>query len=121
MSANDPLQSFEQVLKTVADVGADRVQISLPFRNFLIAVAFCVAASICLALAPFVAPEVPLLPFILANWVLCMIVGLVFRRSKVDWISHSESIWWDRLTAFALISYTAAGLFAFSFADRIAR
>jgi len=48
-----------------------------------------------------------------------MLVGLGFRRSKVDWISHAEGVWWDRLTAFALLSFTAAGFFAVSFAKRI--
>jgi hypothetical protein len=63
----------------------------------------------------------PLFPFIAANWVLWVIVGLVFRRSKAEWVTHRESVWWDRLTSLALVSFTFAGFFALYHADTLIR
>lgn len=83
------------------------------FRNFLIAVAICLTASAGMVLAPFAAPRIPLFSFITANWVLWIVVAGVFRRSKANWVTHSESVWWDRLTSLALVCFTIAGLFAF--------
>ena len=85
---------------------------SRPFRRFLIAITACITASIVLAAVSIVASSVPLFPFIGVNWVLWMVVGLGFRRAKADWISYSESVWWERLTALAMISFGAAGMFA---------
>ncbi|WP_147367238.1 hypothetical protein [Aurantiacibacter xanthus] len=74
-----------------------------------------------MALAPLVFPQAPLFPFIAANWVLWMIVAVVFRRSKAEWITHAESVWWNRLTSLALISFTFAGFFAVYHAETLIR
>lgn len=87
------------------------------FRNFTIAVGLCLTASICLALAPLVDPQMPIFPFIAANYVIWMIVGLVFRRSKAEWVTHKESVWWDRLSLLVMYAFTAAGFFAMSHAE----
>ena len=94
--------------------------IKVTFRNFPIVVGTCMAASICLALIALVAPKAPLLPVILANWILWMVVAVGFRRSKVEWISYAQSMWWERLTKLAMITFAAAGIFAFSFSERFA-
>lgn len=91
------------------------------FRNFTVAVGLCLTASATLALAPLIDPRVPLVPFMAANWVLWMIVVGVFRRSKAEWVSHAESIWWDRLTSLALVSFTLAGFFALYHGESLIR
>jgi len=87
------------------------------FRNFTVAVGLCLTASICLALVPLVDPQMPIFPFIAANWVIWMTVGLVFRRSKAEWITYAQSVWWDRLTMFLMVAFTAAGFFAVSHSE----
>ena len=82
------------------------------FRNFTIAVGLCLATSACLAFAPFVSPGIPLFPFIAANWGMWFVVAVVFRRSKAEWVTYAQSVWWVRLTSLALVSFTAAGFFA---------
>ena len=89
------------------------------FRNFTIAVGLCLIASVCLALAPLIDAQVPLYPFVGANWVLWMILVLVFRPSKADSVTHAESIWWDRLTSLAMVAFTASGFFALSRAETL--
>ena len=91
------------------------------FRNFTVAAGLCLTASATLALAPLVNPRVPLFPFIVANWVLWMIVAGVFRRSKAEWVTPAESVWWDRLASIALVSFTLGGLFALYHGEALIR
>ena len=89
------------------------------FRNFIVSVGLCLSASAALVLAPLVDPRVPIFPFIVANWVLWMIVAGVFRRSKAEWVTSAESVWWNRLTSIALLLFTLAGIFALSHGETL--
>ena len=91
------------------------------FRNFTVAVGLCLVASTSLALVPLVNPHVPLFPFIAANLVVWMIVAGVFRRFKAEWVTPAESVWWDRLTSLALVSFTLAGFFALYHGETLIR
>ena len=91
------------------------------FRGFSIAVGLCFIASACVALAPLFNPRLPLFPFIAANWVLWMVVMVVFRRSKAISVTNAQSVWWDRLTWLALVSFTLAGFFALYLGDTLIR
>jgi len=93
----------------------------ITFRNFAVAVGLCLTASATLALVPLVNPRAPLFPFIAANWVLWMIVAGVFRRSKAEWVTPAESVWWDRLTSIALVSFTLGGFFALYHGEALIR
>ena len=92
--------------------GAMNLSRFVTFRNFTIAVGLCLTASASLALTPLINPQVPLYPFIVSNWVLMIVVVGVFRRSRAEWVTRSESIWWDRLTSLVIVSFTIAGFFA---------
>lgn len=119
-AASDPFADvYPAANVTIRARVLDSVQRVVTFRNFVIAVALCLIASASMALAPFVSPSTPLFPFMATNWVLWIVVAGVFRRSRAEWITHSESIWWDWLTALALIAFTIAGFFAVHHADTL--
>ena len=113
------LRTLPKRLKRLEAKGLVSLRRIVTFRNFTVAVGLCLTASAFMALAPFVNPQVPLAPFIAANGVLWMLVAGVFRRSKAEWVSHAESVWWDRLTSLALVSFTLAGFFALYHGDTL--
>lgn len=74
----------------------------------IVAAAFSLAASIVLAAVPFVWPETPIAPFIVANWLLFMLVGyLAFRSLAKQPDRHNSNVFLLVLLAFAIASWVA--------------
>ena len=43
------------------------------------------------------------------------------QRSKAEWVTPAESVWWDRLTSIALVSFTLGGFFALYHGEALIR
>ena len=82
-------------------------------RTFLTLAVLSLLASVCLALAPIVAPQTIVGPIIIVNWFFFISTQLKHtRRAKVADLSFAQSRTWDRLQIATLLSFTGAGLFA---------
>jgi hypothetical protein len=82
-------------------------------QHYLIIAGLSLAASACMAALPIIAPHASLAPFLVTNWALFIMTGLLLRRRmKVPDLTWKQSRIWDLLFGTAFIAFAAAGWFA---------